>query len=421
MKRWKLSLLLLPLLFVGFVFGITKLFQLRFDHGDIYPPGSSLRSDPLGAKVFYESLRELNSLEVNRLYDPLNKTGTGRGKTLFIIAAGAWDLNWVPRHEVKEIEDFVFNGGRIVISFQPLNSKNWKSRREEKREQEEKKEKEEKKSTVKKKSKKNTPFEKEEDIQIVSLLDKWQLEFAFHDLKTDENDVALPETVALNAGFDSLPQTLAWHTALYFDDPTNSWRKVYSFKGTNAAVIERQFGKGTVVISSDSYLFSNEAMRKEREAGLLAWFVGPNREVLFDETHLGVHADPGIAALARKYRLHGLVAGLLLLAGLFVWKNSVSFVPPHDDDVFEGRDAIVAGKESAAGFINLLRRSISPAEILSICFAEWKKSGAHQRQKSFGKIDKIETLVREETARPKRERNPVQGYRNISTALTERK
>ena len=91
MKRWKLSLLLLPLLVAAFVFGIAKLFQLRFDHGDIYPAGSSLRADPLGAKVFYESLRKLDSLEVNRLYEPLNQIGSGRGKTLFIIAAGAWD------------------------------------------------------------------------------------------------------------------------------------------------------------------------------------------------------------------------------------------------------------------------------------------------------------------------------------------
>jgi len=256
---------------------------------------------------------------------------------------------------------------------------------------------------------------------MASLLDKWDLKFEFRNLETDENGVALPETVVLDSDSDDLPQTLPWHTALYFDNPTNLWRTIYSAGGTNAAVIERQFGKGTVVLATDSYLFSNEAMRKGREAGLLAWFVGPNREVLFDETHLGLQADPGIATLARKYRLHGLVAGLLLLAGLFVWKNSVSFVPPHDDDIFEGSNAIVDGKESAAGFINLLRRSISPAEILPTCFAEWKKSRAHQRQKASGKIEKLEVLVREEAARPKRERNPVQSYRNISAILTERK
>ncbi len=422
MKRWSFSLFLLPLLFAGFVFGVAKLFQLRFDQGDVYPPSSSLRSDPLGAKVFYESLRNLNSFELGRHYEPLHKIDSGRGKTLFILGVGAWDLNRVPRQDVKDIEKFLFDGGRIVISFQPMTGKSWNARREEKRAQEEKKKKEQKeeKSKAKKSDKKKPPLA-DDEVEVVSLLKNWQLELSFEDLATDDDGVAVPVTVERTADLDSLPPTLSWHTALYLDALTNSWRKVYALNNTNAAVVERQFGKGSVVLSSDSYLFSNEAMRKERHAELLAWFVGANREVIFDETHLGVEANPGIAALARKYRLHGLIAGLFLLAGLFVWKNSVSFVPPQDDDLFEGRSAMVAGKESSAGFVNLLRRSISPEEILPTCFAEWKKSGAHQRQKAFGKMEKIETLIRGESSRPRRERNPVQSYRNISTQLAERK
>ena len=40
------------------------LFQLRFEQGDIYPAYSSLRADPLGTKVFYESLETLPGLSV---------------------------------------------------------------------------------------------------------------------------------------------------------------------------------------------------------------------------------------------------------------------------------------------------------------------------------------------------------------------
>ena len=32
-----------------FVFGLVRLFELRFEVGDVYPAYSSLRSDPLGA------------------------------------------------------------------------------------------------------------------------------------------------------------------------------------------------------------------------------------------------------------------------------------------------------------------------------------------------------------------------------------
>ncbi|MEO6034774.1 MAG: hypothetical protein ABIQ35_05935, partial [Verrucomicrobiota bacterium] len=116
MKRRNYSLLLLLVLVGGFAFGVARLFQLRFDRGDIYPPSSSLRSDPLGAKVYYESLREVDSLNLSRLYEPLHKIGSGREKTLFVLGAGAWDLNRVPGQDVKEIQKFLFEGGRIVFS-----------------------------------------------------------------------------------------------------------------------------------------------------------------------------------------------------------------------------------------------------------------------------------------------------------------
>ncbi len=411
-------LLLLPLIFAAFIFGLVKLFELRFAQGDVYPPASSLRADPLGAKVFYESLRQLDSCNVTRLYEPLNKVETGHQTTLFVLGASLWNVNWISRRELKEIENFLHDGGRIIISFQPINSKTWQARHEEKREQAEKneKEKKEQKAQIKKKNKKKIPLD-DENFEIVSLPEKWQFEFDFVDLETDEKAVAQPVTVERAADSDSLPATLDWHTALYFKEPTNSWKTIYA-RDTNAVVLERKFGKGSVVLSSDSYLFSNEAMRKTREPELLAWFVGANQNVIFDETHLGVRADPGIAALARKYRLHGLVAGLFLLAGLFVWKNSTSFVPPGDDDILEGRDAVVSGKESAAGFVNLLRRSIAPSEILSTCFDEWKKSRAHPRQKA-NQMAAVESLVRAENSKSPRERNPVLVYRNISTVLTE--
>ena len=50
-------------------------------------------------------------------------------------------------------------------------------------------------------------------------------------------------------------------------------------------------------------------------------FTGPPL-VVFDEEHNGLRDNPGIASLARKYRLHGVIAGLILLAGLFVWKKA---------------------------------------------------------------------------------------------------
>src|SRR5207237_5433411 len=128
---------------------------------------------------------------------------------------------------------------------------------------------------------------------------------------------------------------------------------------------------GSIVLAADSYLFSNEALWKERSSELLAWMVGPSQRVLFDETHLGVEESPGISMLARKYRLHGLFAGLLLLAGLFVWKNATSFIPPYEETVQREQPELVAGKDSASGFVNLFRRNLPAPHLLAVFLSEW--------------------------------------------------
>ena len=183
---------------------------------------------------------------------------------------------------------------------------------------------------------------------------------------------------ALNKTDLPLPQTLDWHSGVVFTNLDKAWRVIYA-RGSNAVIIERKFGRGSVVMATDSYFVSNEAMAKDRHADLLAWLIGANRNVVFDEAHLGIVETSGVAMLMRKYRLHGLAAGLILLAGLFIWKNSTSLVPPHTDGQ---RENLIIGKDAASGFVNLLRRSIAPRDLLATCFAEWKKSVAPEGKSS---------------------------------------
>ena len=123
LKKDKALLLLLPVLLAVFGFGLARLFQLRFEAGDVYPPGSSLRADPLGTKALYESLRMLPGMMVRRFTQPLNKLGEGRGTTLFVFGASTFEMNRSAEDEYKKLEQFMFDGGRIVISFAPLNTR----------------------------------------------------------------------------------------------------------------------------------------------------------------------------------------------------------------------------------------------------------------------------------------------------------
>jgi len=154
---------------------------------------------------------------------------------------------------------------------------------------------------------------------------------------------------------------------------------------------------------------------KERVPQLLAWMVGPSQSVVFDETHLGVEESPGISALARKYRLHGFFAGLLLLAGLFVWKNATSFVPPYEEAVEREKPELVAGKDSASGFVNLLRRNLPARDLLAVCLSEWKKTCSREQPKA--KLQQVQAIIDAENQRPPAERRPVATYQAISGVL----
>ena len=131
LKKDKTLLLLLPALWVAFGLGVGRLFQLRFQSGDVYPPYSSLRADPLGTKAFFESLENLRGLTVRRFIQPLEKLPEGRDRTLFVFGADTTEMNRSTEDEYKKLEQFMFDGGRIVVSFPAVNTKPWAVRREE--------------------------------------------------------------------------------------------------------------------------------------------------------------------------------------------------------------------------------------------------------------------------------------------------
>jgi hypothetical protein len=106
--------------------------------------------------------------------------------------------------------------------------------------------------------------------------------------------------------------------------------------------------------------------------------------------------------------------GLLLLAGLFIWKNSTSLAPPYPELADEG---YVAGKEAAAGFVNLLRRNIAPRDLLNLCFTEWTKSLKYGGNYPLARVDQAQTILEAENAAPSGAHNPARAYREICQVL----
>jgi len=112
--------------------------------------------------------------------------------------------------------------------------------------------------------------------------------------------------------------------------------------------------------------------------------------VVFDETHLGVTADPGIAALARRYGLAGAFFVLLLLAALWIWQRMALFVPPAEE-----HPEVLLGYHPAAGLEALLRRSVPASELAETCVAEWRRTA---RPAEIARVERALAAAPEDTA-----------------------
>jgi hypothetical protein len=164
-----------------------------------------------------------------------------------------------------------------------------------------------------------------------------------------------------------LPRKLKWKSDSYFGvEPGASWRVIYVAMG-KPVVLETQYGLGSIVVAGDAYLLSNEGLLNDRWPHLLSWMVGPNTRVDFDESHLGVIEDVGVAALARRYGLVYAAGTLVLLACLFIWRQTALFVPPPAEEAAEPLDC-----SHTAALEALLLRSVARADLIEACASEWK-------------------------------------------------
>ena len=417
LKRSLLTLTLAVLLVAGFGYGVVRLFTLRYEAGEVYPPYSTMRADPLGAKGLFEALDELPGVEVRRNFQPLKKLQPGHPITLVYLGV-QHQAYWTER-ELQEFESLLAGGTRAVFAFFPFDrppipedlKRESRQERERKRKQMEREERKSNDAGGKEEDKKGGDEETRSGlVSFADVAKRFGFQFGF--LPAGENRTYDRHAFVFEPGA-KLERDLSWHSAIYFHDLTTEWKALY-LSETKPVIVERRYGRGSIVLSGDAFFFSNEALRKERHTRLLARIFDGPADVVFDEEHLGVTNQPGIVQLALKYRLHGVIAGLLLIAVLFVWKNAVRFIPAHSD-AHPGGD-VIAGRDSTAGFNNLLFRAIKPGEIFDVCVEEWRKIPGHQRDVQA----RVEGIRERQAARPPKQRNPVAAWREIAEVLARK-
>jgi len=374
---------------VAFVLSLARLVQYRFAAGDIYPPASSLRADPLGTKALREALALLPGLRVERNHESIARLADAGGTTLLLLGV-APDSKASPMlvpADNDALERRVRRGDRLVLAFghQSMESAT------------------------------NTLRGGFPQFPVLPASTNGPVGFdsrlAFDlSLTNGAGDVARRV-----GGKGTLPATLPWSSPWSLAGLGPEWHAVYE-RGGSAVVAERSLGSGTIVIAASDYPFSNAALRRSHEGDFLAWIVGPNRRVVFDETHLGLTIEPGVAALIRKYRLGGAIAGLCLLAVLHAWRESARFNPPPPP----ADSGILHGRGSAGGLLNILRRAVDPSRLPEVSFDEWRRSLGPRRPLSENRLAAAQELANLESAKPPRERDPADFHRRLARLLRHR-
>lgn len=399
--------LALLLLAAGFAFGLVRLFALRSDVGDFYPPYSSLRRDPQGTAVLFESLKMLPGVAVRRNFEPVSRMAAEGPATLLLLGA---DAGWIPdgAHPGALLDRLESQGGRLVIAFarasvrpsaRPAGGCRLEALEEEGlspagRETDA--------AAGKASGPPPTPSLGELlESRLGLKISRPPRGAAGHDPK----HASEPDRAA-----EGLPGGISHRGALRFELRDPSWKVLTHVQG-EPVVVERRLGdSGHVVVAADSTCFSNEALSRSREAAFLARLIGPPGAIVFDETHLGLVDSPTIAALIRHYGFHWFLIAAAALLLLAVWQRAAPLVPAPGR-----RGATGCGPEARDalhGWVSLLRRNIGRREILALCIEEWSRSAGREAAIASEALERIRREARE-TA------DPAAGYRRVCERLRE--
>ena len=416
MKRrfsW-IALLLIAVVFAG---GLGWLFKLRLGQGDLFPAYSTLRADPLGTRAIFEALQELPELRVERSVQPMKKIPETPVRT--IIFAGMERVQWsaFSVDEANALDAAVRAGSRAVIVFKAermtmadrvdsqlerigAEREAAKEKAEEKKAGEktrsEKDAGERRRNSPRNDEGKTTEFKRE----TVDWTRRWGFELRTRWIMDKEQGAVKAGEVS-----EALEATIPWKSDLYFHLTQGSdWTVLYT-RGGSPVMVEMSLGRGSVVLATDTFFLSNEAMQKSRETSLLAWLIGGNARVVFHESHLGVEEEVGIAKLARRYGLAGAFFVLLLLTALFVWRRMALFVPPAPETTETGLTY-----HPSAGLEALLRRALPAGKLVDTCLAEWARTAR------AGDVERVKAAVAKRSAKA----SPTDTYNAIVRALKRR-
>ncbi len=308
-----LALALVVLLFGG----VLELLFSPLRSGNLYPPYSSLRSDPLGAKALLDSLNGLPGLKVSRSYS--EETAPDRDTILFEFGVDAASWTARPTEALADFEKLLAKGGRVVVAFLPTYGPE--------------------------------SLSASDAPSSQAMNERWGIRARYVWREKADRDGSIPRD-----------------SALYFS-VGKEWTTLESSE-EGPTMVQRDLAGGTLILVADSFPLSNQGLVEVPDVGTIRQLVGGAHQVIFDEHQLGVSETGSVATLIRKYRMEGAMFVLAIVAALWIWRSMSTFLPPREP----ASDESIAGRDANEGMIALLHRNISEKDLLQTCWTQWKRS-----------------------------------------------
>ena len=417
MRGHTFSMVIFLLALAGLIGGLAWLIHLRFESGNAYALRSSLRSDPLGSKALHDAYAELSGLQVSRNFIPLVQLrALPTDATLLLLNTGGRQLHQLA--DFASVPDFVENGGRLVIALNPEQVAYQHledDREEDAREEDARTNKKDDAATGGESDpaaeKKDTRFTRRSSEENESFWGGLALRHGAH---------AGGEASRAAAAARPAP-TPGRGGGVLVEFDAELWSPVYQIEDEVVAA-QRQLGAGRIVVLTDDYLFSNEALLKHRFTPLLTWVLGGRSQLIFEETHLGVAERAGVATLMRRYGLEGFALAFAGLMALVVWRGASPMLPPFGG---RARDQVIRSEHSIeAGLGDLIQRSLPTGDLPRQAFESWQQSfirTSGDRRFYAAELDEIEALLQAQEHLPARQRQPHATHLKIKSIINRKK
>lgn len=430
---------------------LYQLINLQYSAGKAYPRYSSLRTDPIGTAALYDSLNAMQGLRAVRHIDTLGQTTLDPASTL-LFAAGTTGAD--PKSILDQLDSFVQDGGELIIFFRPIFQKprpinrndeeDGENQDEDEDEDEDKDEDNETPEEVSDEADTNTEEvsidessedstetdsrnEEKDDSDEDDFMDKlmpmeniserWGFSYGYKKVPAETDDISGFNAFRQDDAPEGFPQQLEWHSSLYFTKLEEHWNTLYEIEEEQSVLIERRMGAGRIVLISDNYPITNEALYSHRQSEILAWALTTSPTIVFEESHLGIVKRMGMMSLMLHYGLLPFLLVLLLMTLLFIWRNAVSLVPRHQED----RDTTVRAFTTIESMAHLARRAIPESQLMETCWNLHRSASKTLHVNQSKMEDSIQKIIHTYDTTPRHKKDAVATYNQLHTMVNERK